>query len=102
MAVPQLPHQGHSSGEEGAGSGPWAATGWERILEMQTRLMVRAALPAPAVAVPSAAVSMIPAEGDAGSYGKKIQGSFFASPLPSSRPMEMQNAFCELPTFAKS
>lgn len=74
-------HQEHSSGEDRAGSGPWAATGWERLLEMQTRLVVRAALPALAVAVPSAAASTIVlAEGDAGSYRKKNKGKFFLLP----------------------
>lgn len=103
MPVPQLHLSGYNSREERAGSGPWAATGWERVLGMQTRLVVRAALPALAVAVLSAAAStIIPAEGDAGSRGKKIKGSFLASPLPSSCPMEMQNAFCELQTFVKS
>lgn len=97
-------HQEYSSGEQRAGSGPWAATGRERVLEMQTRLVVRAALPAPAAAAPSAAASaIVPAEGDAGSYRKKKKkGNCFASPLPSSCPMEMQNAFCELQTSAKS
>lgn len=75
----------HSSGQEEAGSGPWAARGWERVLEMQTRLVVRAALPAPAVAVPSAAASMILAEGDAGSCGKKKYREVFLL-LPCSLP----------------